>query len=60
MKAAMFYKDRDIRIEEVPIPAVPPGEALIKIRMIGLCGSDAYRYAGKRPVGYHPIILGHE
>ena len=60
MRAALFYQGRDMRIEDVPIPVPAAGEALIKIRMVGLCGSDLHRYTGDRPVSYHPIILGHE
>ena len=60
MKAALFYQSRDLRVEEIPKPVPVSGEALIKIRMAGLCGSDQHRYTGDRPVAYLPIILGHE
>ena len=60
MRAALLYKGRDMRVEEVPQPIPEAGEALVKVRMVGLCGSDLHRYTGDRPVAYYPIILGHE
>jgi 2-desacetyl-2-hydroxyethyl bacteriochlorophyllide A dehydrogenase len=60
MRAALLYGGRDLRVEDVPIPVPGCGEALVKVHMAGLCGSDQHRYTGERPVGYMPIILGHE
>jgi threonine dehydrogenase-like Zn-dependent dehydrogenase len=60
LKAALFYQGRDMRVEDVPKPVPAKGEALVKIRMAGLCGSDQHRYTGDRQVAYLPMILGHE
>jgi 2-desacetyl-2-hydroxyethyl bacteriochlorophyllide A dehydrogenase len=43
---------------EVPIPA--PGEALIRVRRIGVCGTDLHAYKGLQPFFAYPRILGHE
>ncbi|TBL75338.1 zinc-binding alcohol dehydrogenase family protein [Paenibacillus thalictri] len=43
---------------ETPVPAA--GEALIKIRRIGICGTDLHAYRGNQPFFTYPRILGHE
>ncbi len=53
----MWYSNRDVRIEEVSIPQIGPGEVLVRVEASGICGSDVmewYRY--KRA----PLALGHE
>jgi threonine dehydrogenase-like Zn-dependent dehydrogenase len=46
---------------EVPEPAPPsPGEALVAVRSIGLCGTDQHAYRGRQPFFTYPRILGHE
>ncbi len=41
-----------------PIPAL--GEALVRIRKVGICGSDLHAFAGRHPAYTYPRILGHE
>ncbi|MBO8138167.1 MAG: NAD(P)-dependent alcohol dehydrogenase [Desulfotomaculum sp.] len=63
MKAAILHKPFDVRIEEIPVPEVKPDEALVKIKAVGVCGSDVHYYEhGKigRYVVEKPLILGHE
>src|SRR5688572_17093410 len=43
---------------DVPTPA--PGEALLRIRRIGICGTDLHAYQGTQPFFTYPRILGHE
>jgi threonine dehydrogenase-like Zn-dependent dehydrogenase len=63
MKAAIFYGEKDIRVEERPIPEPLPEEVLIRVRSAGICGSDLLGYNGigswqpPRGVG---IEQGHE
>jgi len=40
MKAAFLYGPSDVRIEEVEIPSIGPGQALVRVEMIGICPSD--------------------
>jgi L-iditol 2-dehydrogenase len=57
MKVGMYYSNSDVRVEELPVPAVGPGEVLVKIRASGICGSDVMEwYRIKRA----PLVLGHE
>jgi L-iditol 2-dehydrogenase len=64
MRAAKLYGARDFRIENVPDPDAPgPGEALVKIGTVGVCGSDLHTYADGRigdTVVADPLVLGHE
>ncbi len=57
MRVAVWYSNRDVRIEERPIPKIGPGELLVRVEASGLCGSDVmewYRLARA------PLVLGHE
>ena len=42
------------------IPAPKKGEVLIKVKRVGLCGSDATIYFGKHPYVSYPLVMGHE
>lgn len=60
MKAAILYRARDLRVEEVPTPLSPASdEAVIKIEYAALCGTDLHIYRGDVPVKF-PVIMGHE
>lgn len=57
MRVAMYYSNRDVRLEEIPIPQIGPGELLVKVVASGICGSDVMEwYRVKRA----PLVLGHE
>ena len=48
-------------LESTPEPAPPgPGEALVQIRRVGICGTDLHAYEGTQPFFDYPRILGHE
>lgn len=49
-----------IEFVEVPIPKIKPGEALVRIEKIGICGSDVHVYHGKHPFTKYPVTQGHE
>ncbi len=57
MRVAVYYNNRDIRIEERPVPQIGPGEILMRVEACGICGSDVMEwYRVKRA----PLVLGHE
>lgn len=60
MKAAIFDGNSNVIIKEMPIPELCSGEALIKIKYVGICGSDITIYLGKNPRAKLPLIPGHE
>ena len=58
MRAAVYRGVNDIRVETVPVPAIGPGELLVKVATCGICGTDLK----KIHTGSHsaPRIYGHE
>ena len=60
MKAVVMYAPGDVRVENVPDPARGSGEALLRVRRVGLCGSDLNSYRGRNPLVSFPRIPGHE
>jgi 2-desacetyl-2-hydroxyethyl bacteriochlorophyllide A dehydrogenase len=59
MKAAILRGPRDIRVERSPTPAPRADEALIRVAVAGLCGTDHRIWTGDRAVAY-PRVMGHE
>lgn len=62
MKAAVLFDYGDLRVTEVPVPALKPGEALVKVDSVAICGSDPAIIA-KGWKGYPVLgefIPGHE
>ena len=64
MRAARLYGARDMRVEDVPEPGPPgPGEALLAVGAVGVCGSDLHTYVDGR-IGdtevARPAVMGHE
>jgi S-(hydroxymethyl)glutathione dehydrogenase/alcohol dehydrogenase len=60
MKALMFHKMKDVRVEEVPDPVIEePGDVILKITSTAICGSDLHIYNGMIPQP-RPMVLGHE
>ncbi len=47
-------------VSNAPIPVAREGEALIRIRHIGVCGTDIHAFHGRQPFFEYPRILGHE
>jgi (R,R)-butanediol dehydrogenase/meso-butanediol dehydrogenase/diacetyl reductase len=72
MRAAVWHNRRDVRIEEVPSPPMPPkGQVQVRVSWCGICGTDLHEYLGgpiyipvERPhplTGIQaPVIIGHE
>ena len=63
MKRIVLESPRKFAIEEVPPPTPEPGEALVKIRKVGICGSDIHLYRHGRigdTVITTPLVIGHE
>lgn len=57
MKVAMYYNNKDVRIEETDKPTAGPGEVLIKPHTVGICGSDTMEWYR---IQHAPLVLGHE
>lgn len=61
MKAIVLQEPGTFQTADLPEPAQPgPGEALVRVRRVGICGSDISGYLGKMPFYSYPRIPGHE
>jgi alcohol dehydrogenase len=59
MRANVFRGVNDIRVEEVPRPRAGPGEAVIRVTLTTICGTDLHILRGEYPV--RPgLVIGHE
>jgi L-iditol 2-dehydrogenase len=57
MKVAMYYRNDDVRPEEMPRPEISDGELLLKVMASGICGSDIMEWYRIKKA---PLVLGHE
>ena len=57
MRVAMWYNNLDVRIEEMPVPQIGPGELLMRVEASGICGSDVMEWYR---LDRAPLVLGHE
>lgn len=60
MRAVICGNPGELEIVERPIPRRRDGEALVRIRRIGVCGTDMHIYQGNQPYFVYPRIMGHE
>jgi NADPH:quinone reductase-like Zn-dependent oxidoreductase len=61
MQALQLEKPHHFRFIEVPEPQAPgPGEAVVAVRAVGICGTDYGGFLGKMPFFSYPRIPGHE
>lgn len=61
MKAIILREPGKFEMITKPEPAKPgPGEVLLKIRNVSICGTDLHAFEGKQPFFTYPRILGHE
>jgi L-iditol 2-dehydrogenase len=62
-RAAVLHGIGDLRIEDHPMPVAAPGQVVVEIHSVGICGSDVHYYEHGR-IGDHivtsPMVLGHE
>lgn len=60
MRAAVLTAPKTMELITVPDPTPGPGEVLVRMRALGLCGSDLGVWSGTRPAPETPWIMGHE
>lgn len=53
----MYYNNKDVRVEEMPVPKIGKGELLVKVYASGICGSDVMEWYRIKKA---PLVLGHE
>src|SRR5260370_3753863 len=59
MRALVFHGPNQIGVEQVPIPKPGPGEAIIRVTLTTICGTDLHILKGEYPVK-PGLIIGHE
>ena len=60
MKALICIQPGTFEYRDIPSPVLKPGHAIIKIKRIGICGTDLHAFKGTQPYFSYPRILGHE
>jgi len=57
MRVLMYYNNSDVRVEEMAVPKIGPGELLVKVHATSICGSDVMEWYRIKKA---PKVLGHE
>jgi threonine dehydrogenase-like Zn-dependent dehydrogenase len=60
MRQIVLEEPGRFAVADVPEPTPAPGEALVRVHRIGVCGSDFHAFAGRHPMVTYPRVLGHE
>jgi 2-desacetyl-2-hydroxyethyl bacteriochlorophyllide A dehydrogenase len=60
MRQAVMIQPGTIEYRDIPEPEAGPGEVLLRIQRIGVCGSDVHVNHGKHPFTSYPVVQGHE
>lgn len=60
MRAGVLHAVHDLRIEDREVPVPGPGQALVRVGVCGVCGSDATEYNSGPVLTVMPVTLGHE
>ena len=56
----LMTEPKKISFREIPVPKPGPDQVLVKIKKIGVCGSDIHVYHGTHPYTSYPVTQGHE
>lgn len=60
MRAVFVPEPKVMEIKELPLPELKEGEVLVRVKAVGICGSDMHIYHGTNPLATYPRIVGHE
>ena len=60
MRQAIMTAPGEIEFRDVPVPRPGPDEVLIRVKTIGICGSDVHVRHGRHPFTSYPVVQGHE
>jgi threonine dehydrogenase-like Zn-dependent dehydrogenase len=60
MRQIILKEPGDFREQQTGTPKAAPGEALVRVHRIGVCGTDLHAFAGNQPFFSYPRVLGHE
>ena len=60
MKSLVCSKPGELKYQEIPMPLPTDGQAILRVKKIGICGTDLHAYEGTQPYFNYPRVLGHE
>lgn len=60
MRQVVLQQPGEFLLRETPDPVPAAGDALVRVRRIGICGTDLHAFAGRQPFFSYPRVLGHE
>jgi 2-desacetyl-2-hydroxyethyl bacteriochlorophyllide A dehydrogenase len=60
MKALVYTQPNEVQLQERSIPELVPGEVVLRIEAVGICGSDMHAWHGHDPRRKPGLVLGHE
>ncbi len=60
MRALVYTRPNEVRLEDRPMPTLADGEAIVRIDAVGICGSDMHAYHGQDPRRQPGLVMGHE
>jgi alcohol dehydrogenase len=60
MKALVYTQPNEVQLQDRPLPQAAPGEVVLQIEAVGICGSDMHAWHGHDPRRKPGLVLGHE
>jgi alcohol dehydrogenase len=60
MRALVYARPNEVQLQERPMPRAAPGEVVLAIEAVGICGSDMHAWHGHDPRRQPGLVLGHE
>ena len=60
MRTLVYTQPNEVQLQERPMPEAAPGEVVLKIEAVGICGSDMHAWHGHDPRRKPGLVLGHE
>jgi alcohol dehydrogenase len=60
MRALVYTQANEVQLQDRPMPAAVPGEVVLAIEAVGICGSDMHAWHGHDPRRQPGLVLGHE
>jgi threonine dehydrogenase-like Zn-dependent dehydrogenase len=60
MRQVVLQQPGEFLLRQVPDPVPAAGDVLVRVRRIGICGTDLHAFAGRQPFFSYPRVLGHE
>src|SRR5882762_657779 len=60
MRSLICLRPQQLEYADIDAPVLEPGHAILKIKRVGICGTDLHAYEGTQPFFDYPRILGHE